>query len=104
MTTDASGQTAVITLVYTQTASRSSSGSSVAAAAASTSAASSGSSISTGAIVGISVAIGLVLLTLVGCAIWRMKRKTSDEDEAIRWWVLPEGVLFGAERTQAGAE
>lgn len=83
VTTDASGQTAVITLVYTQTASDLASKTS--AAEATTSSASSGSGISTPAIVGISVAVGLVLLTLVGCALWRMKRKNGDEDEAIRW-------------------
>jgi hypothetical protein len=82
ITTDASGQTAVITLVLTQTASVSVSS---AAAAATISKSGDGDSIPKSAIVGISVAVGLVILGLIACAIWRMKRRNGDEDEAIRW-------------------
>ena len=91
VTTDASGQTAIITLFYTQTAPSPSTttdfstSSASAAAAASSSASSNGASISISAIIGICVAGGAVVFALIGCAIWRMKRKTGDEDEAIRW-------------------
>lgn len=45
----------------------------------------SGPAISTGAIVGIAVGVGVVVFALIGLAVWRMKRRGSDEDEAIRW-------------------
>ena len=41
--------------------------------------------ISTGAIIGISVGAGVALIALIALAIWRMKRRSGDEDEAIRW-------------------
>ncbi|ORY35725.1 hypothetical protein BCR39DRAFT_555861 [Naematelia encephala] len=81
VTTDPAGQTSIITLVYTASATESSSNST----ADSSNDSSGGSSISTGAIIGISVAVGAVVLGLVGCAVWRMKRRHGDEDEVIRW-------------------
>jgi hypothetical protein len=61
--------------------------SSVSAAAASSTSTTppSGSPISTGAIIGISVGVGAVVIGLIALAIWRMKRRGQDLDEAIRW-------------------
>lgn len=84
MTTDARGQVSVVTLVLTATASSESAESSPSPSAKTD----SDGGISTGAIIGISIGAGLVVLTLIGCAIWRMRRRSSDEDEAIRWYVL----------------
>lgn len=79
---DEGGRIVVVTQYYTPTAASVSS----AAASASTSAPSSdGPAIPIGAIIGISVAVGVVILGLIGCAVWRMKRRNGDEDEAIRW-------------------
>ena len=44
-----------------------------------------GPAIGTGAIIGIAVGVGAVVFGLIGMAIWRMKRRGGDEDEAIRW-------------------
>jgi hypothetical protein len=48
----------------------------------------SGLAIPLGAIIGISVGAGLVILLLIGLAVWRMKKRSVDDDDAIRWWVL----------------
>ena len=79
--TDAAGKTVVQTLWQTLSAS------STSASSSDTSDSSGGDSISTPAIIGISVAVGVVVLALVLCAVWRMKRRNSDEDEVIRWSV-----------------
>jgi len=47
-----------------------------------------GLAIPIGAIIGISVGAGLVILLLIGLAIWRMKKRSVDNDDAIRWCVL----------------
>lgn len=79
LVTDAAGKTVVQTLWQTLSAS------SAAASSSDKSDSSGGDSISTPSIVGISVAVGVVVLALVVCAVWRMKRRNSDEDEVIRW-------------------
>lgn len=79
---DAGGQVIIITQYYTPAAA---SVSSAAAAASSSAPANDGPSIPIGAIIGISVAVGVIILALIGCAVWRMKRRNGDEDEAIRW-------------------
>ncbi|WVQ95025.1 hypothetical protein IAU59_002117 [Kwoniella sp. CBS 9459] len=81
-TINEAGQTQLVTVVLTEAASATE-----AAATATTSAAKKddGDSIPTAAIVGISVGAGVVVLVLIAFAVWRMKRRSSDEDEAIRW-------------------
>ncbi|WWD19132.1 hypothetical protein CI109_103590 [Kwoniella shandongensis] len=81
-TTDAAGQTQMVTVFLTQAAASEAAATSTSSAAATSK---SGGSISTGAIIGISVAVGVVVIALIAFAVWRMKRRTSDEDEAIRW-------------------
>jgi hypothetical protein len=44
-----------------------------------------GLAIPMGAIIGISVGAGLVILLLIGLAVWRMKKRSVDDDDAIRW-------------------
>jgi hypothetical protein len=44
-----------------------------------------GPAIPIGAIIGISVGAGVVILTLIGLAVWRMKKRSVDDDDAIRW-------------------
>lgn len=82
--TDAGGQT--VTQVITVPVSRTSD----TAATAETSTAApekkdDGPAIGTPAIIGIAVGVGVVVFGLIGMAIWRMKRRGNDEDEAIRW-------------------
>lgn len=48
-----------------------------------------GLAIPLGAVIGISVGAGIVVLLLIALAVWRMKRRSVDEDDAIRWYVLP---------------
>ncbi|OCF31568.1 hypothetical protein I316_06767 [Kwoniella heveanensis BCC8398] len=81
-TVDEAGQTQLVTVIFTEAASATD-----AAATASTSAAKKddGDSIPTAAIIGISVGAGVVVLVLIAFAVWRMKRRNGDEDEAIRW-------------------
>ncbi|WWC63396.1 uncharacterized protein I303_105996 [Kwoniella dejecticola CBS 10117] len=81
-TTDAAGQTQLVTVILTAAASAAeSTTSSTASAKAKT----DGDSIPVAAIIGISVGVGVVILALIAFAVWRMKRRTGDEDEAIRW-------------------
>ncbi|RSH88850.1 hypothetical protein EHS25_003078 [Saitozyma podzolica] len=83
---NAAGQTVVITQTYIPSVSTVIASSVSAAAASSTSTTpASGSPISTGAIIGISVGVGAVVIGLIALAIWRMKRRGQDLDEAIRW-------------------
>jgi len=82
VTTDPAGEVRVITTVLT--ASPTASADTI-DSPSDTEVKSDGGGISTGAIIGISVAAGVVLFSLIGCAIWRMKRRGGDEDEAIRW-------------------
>ena len=82
VTTDPAGAVKFITTVLTATPTASIDG---AAAPSKSAEKSDGGGISTGAIIGISVAAGVLLLSLVGCAIWRMKRRGNEEDDAIRW-------------------
>ncbi|WVF67438.1 hypothetical protein IAT40_002194 [Kwoniella sp. CBS 6097] len=81
-TVDEAGQTQLVTVIFTEAASATE-----AAATASTSAdkKDDGDSIPTAAIIGISVGAGVVVIVLIAFAVWRMKRRNSDEDEAIRW-------------------
>ncbi|KAK4685118.1 hypothetical protein P7C73_g5036, partial [Tremellales sp. Uapishka_1] len=83
--TDAAGVTSIVTLYQTAAATPSTTASSTAAAASTSSSSKNGDSISTPAIVGVSVAVGLVVISLIACAVWRMKRRGREEDEAIRW-------------------
>lgn len=79
---DDTGRIVIVTQYYNAPASASSA---AAAAASSAPPSNEGPSLPVGAIIGISVAVGVVILGLIGCAVWRMKRRTGDEDEAIRW-------------------
>ena len=79
ITTDASGQTNVITLTLTTAPSATD------VSAVNQAHRNDDNAISTGAIIGISVGVGAVVLALIACAIWRMKKRADDEDEAIRW-------------------
>ncbi|KAK8854723.1 hypothetical protein IAR55_003462 [Kwoniella newhampshirensis] len=81
-TTDAAGQTQLVTVILTQAAATEAPAPTSAAA---TAVSRGGGGISTGAIIGISVAAGVVVLALILLAVWRMKTRTVDEDEAIRW-------------------
>ncbi|WVN86312.1 uncharacterized protein L203_101475 [Cryptococcus depauperatus CBS 7841] len=83
-TTDANGQTKMITVILTQSATNESPNPATASASSST-AKKGNSSFPTGAIIGISVAVAIVVLALIAFAFWRMKKRSSDEDEAIRW-------------------
>ncbi|WWC90606.1 uncharacterized protein L201_005542 [Kwoniella dendrophila CBS 6074] len=81
-TTDAAGQTQLVTVFLTASASAEQSTNS---ATSSAKPKDDGDSIPTPAIIGISVGVGVVVIALIAFAVWRMKRRTSDEDEAIRW-------------------
>lgn len=88
VTTDPAGQTQIVTLLLTapqSTITTTNTSSTDPDAIASKDDKSSGANISIGAIIGTSVAVGLVVFALIGCAVWRMKRRSGDEDEAIRW-------------------
>lgn len=80
---DEGGRVVIVTAYYTPSAM--STLSSPAGASSSPAPTSEGPSLPVGAIIGISVAVGVVILSLIGCAVWRMKRRAGDEDEAIRW-------------------
>ncbi|WVR09530.1 hypothetical protein IAU60_006599 [Kwoniella sp. DSM 27419] len=82
-TVNEEGQTQLVTILITQAATSAD----PAATAESTSSTKKkdDDSISTPAIIGISVGAGVVVLLLVAIAVWRMKRRSGDEDEAIRW-------------------
>ncbi|WWC71480.1 uncharacterized protein I206_105438 [Kwoniella pini CBS 10737] len=81
-TTDAAGQTQLVTVILTAAASAADATSSAITSAKSKS---DGDSIPVAAIIGISVGVGVVVLVLIAFAVWRMKKRTGDEDEAIRW-------------------
>ncbi|WVQ71971.1 hypothetical protein IAR50_001514 [Cryptococcus sp. DSM 104548] len=85
-TTDSSGQTQMVTVILTQSADDDASTANAAATASSTAASTkSDGSLSTGAIIGICVGVGVAVLALIGLALCRMRKRSSDEDEAIRW-------------------
>ncbi|ODN83503.1 hypothetical protein L202_01637 [Cryptococcus amylolentus CBS 6039] len=87
-TTDSSGQTQMITVVLTESAADDDDSSTANAAATASSTAATkkdDGSLSTGAIIGICVGVGVAVLALIGLALCRMRRRSSDEDEAIRW-------------------
>lgn len=44
-----------------------------------------GLAIPLGAVIGISIGAGIVVLLLIALAVWRMRRRSVDEDDAIRW-------------------
>ncbi|WVQ80193.1 hypothetical protein IAT38_002298 [Cryptococcus sp. DSM 104549] len=83
-TTDAAGQTQLITVILTQSAAAAADSTATATTTAAPSNKGDGG-ISTAAIIGISVGVGAAILALILLALWRMKRRTGDEDEAIRW-------------------
>ena len=88
ISTDEAGSQIVITRYLTSTASSAPIASAAGGGDVETTAKSEDKSVlSIGAIIGIAVAAGLVVISLVGCAVWRMKRRHGDEDEAIRWSV-----------------
>ncbi|ADV23477.1 Hypothetical protein CGB_G3320C [Cryptococcus gattii WM276] len=82
-TTNAAGQTQLVTVVLTQSAVDATAHAAT-ASATSTSAAKE-SKFPTGGIIGICVGVGAAILALIALAVWRMKRRGRDEDEAIRW-------------------
>ncbi|ORX38444.1 hypothetical protein BD324DRAFT_357896 [Kockovaella imperatae] len=86
ISTDEAGSTKIITQVVTSIPSSTPSTDSDAASNTYTSSNNEdSSSLSTPAIIGISVGAGVLVLSLIACAVWRMKRRHGDEDEAIRW-------------------
>lgn len=88
LSVDAGGETVVVTVmqsVVTQSVSRSTVPASASASATEKKENNDGLAIPLGAIIGISVGAGVVVLLLITLAIWRMKRRSVDEDEAIRW-------------------
>lgn len=82
-TTNAAGQTQLVTVVLTQSVVDATAHAAT-ASATSTSAAKE-SKFPTGGIIGICVGVGAAILALIALAVWRMKRRGRDEDEAIRW-------------------
>ncbi|WVW85522.1 hypothetical protein I302_107560 [Kwoniella bestiolae CBS 10118] len=82
-TTDAAGQTQLVTVILTAAAATAAE--STASSTSSAKPKDGGDSIPTAAIIGISVGVGVVVIALIAFAVWRMKRRNGDEDEAIRW-------------------
>ncbi|WWC93490.1 hypothetical protein V866_000325 [Kwoniella sp. B9012] len=82
-TTDAAGQTQLVTVILTAAAATAAESTSSSTSSAKSK--SDGDSIPTAAIIGISVGVGVVVIALIAFAVWRMKRRNGDEDEAIRW-------------------
>lgn len=84
-TTNAAGQTQLVTVVLTQSVVDATESAHAATASATSTSAAKGSKFPTGGIIGICVGVGAAILALIALAVWRMKRKGHDEDEAIRW-------------------
>lgn len=86
-TTDAAGQTQLVTVILTQSVDDATRSADAATASATSTAAtqSGGNKFPTGAIIGICVGVGAAILALIALAVWRMKRRGGEEDEAIRW-------------------
>ncbi|OWT38120.1 hypothetical protein C362_03985 [Cryptococcus neoformans Bt1] len=86
-TTNAAGQTQLVTVILTQSADDATRSADAATASSTSTAAAQkeGSKFPTGAIIGICVGVGTAILALIALAVWRMKRRSGDEDEAIRW-------------------
>lgn len=88
LSVDAGGETVVVTVmqsIVTESVSRSSVPASATPTAKEKEEDNDGLAIPLGAVIGISVGAGLVVLLLIGLAVWRMKKRAVDEDEAIRW-------------------
>ena len=88
LSVDAGGETVVVTVM--QSVVTESAAPTLAAPAASSAAPEKkeddgGLAIPLGAIIGISVGAGLVILLLIGLAVWRMKKRSAEDDDAIRW-------------------
>ncbi|WVO21514.1 uncharacterized protein IAS62_002823 [Cryptococcus decagattii] len=84
-TTNAAGQTQLVTVVLTQSAVDATESAHAATSSATSTSAAKGSKFPTGGIIGICVGVGAAILALIALAVWRMKRRGHDEDEAIRW-------------------
>lgn len=82
---DAAGKTVTQVVTVPVSPTPTSSSSQTSAAATNDDKKEDGPAIGTGAIIGIAVGVGAVVFGLIGMAIWRMKRRGGDEDEAIRW-------------------
>lgn len=88
LSVDAGGETVVVTVmqsVVTESVSRSSEPAAASSAPAEKEEKNNGLAIPLGAVIGISVGAGIVVLLLIALAVWRMKRRSVDEDDAIRW-------------------
>jgi hypothetical protein len=86
LSVDAGGETVVVTVMQSiETERVSHTEAPAASSAAPTKKEDDGLAIPLGAIIGISVGAGVVVLALIGLAIWRMKKRNVDDDDAIRW-------------------
>ncbi|KIR33321.1 hypothetical protein I352_04088 [Cryptococcus deuterogattii MMRL2647] len=84
-TTNAAGQTQLVTVVLTQSVVDATESAHAATASATSTSAAKESKFPTGGIIGICVGVGAAILALIALAVWRMKRRGRNEDEAIRW-------------------
>jgi hypothetical protein len=86
LSVDAGGETVVVTVmqsVVTESATRSQAPASSSPVAEKKE--DDGLAIPMSAIIGISVGAGVVILALIALAVWRMKKRSTDDDDAIRW-------------------
>jgi hypothetical protein len=93
LSVDAGGETVVVTVmqsVVTESATRSQAPASSSPVAEKKE--DDGLAIPMGAIIGISVGAGVVILALIALAVWRMKKRSADDNDAIRWYVASDRI------------